>query len=125
MTHGKLKNSNFLNFLANMLCYYGINSLSLNSLSMLNHQSSCVYCAHESPSGCSADEGAECSLELPKRVFLPWHSGIFLCDYLLNGETLETVNTVLPLQSYPASGISFNGQFYTQINQLSLCLCRT
>ncbi|KAG0580195.1 hypothetical protein KC19_4G155300, partial [Ceratodon purpureus] len=37
-----------------------------------------------------ADVGAECSIELPKRVFLPWHSGILLCDYLLNGETLET-----------------------------------
>jgi len=54
---------------------------------------------------CSADVGAECSVALPRRVFVPWHSAIFLCDYLLNDETLETVNHMLALWYFPADKV--------------------
>lgn len=37
----------------------------------------------------NADAGTECSVSLPRRVFVPWHSGTFLSDYLVNDETLE------------------------------------
>lgn len=79
---------------------FTLNNLPYYSLCLDQSSSSCLHCAHKFPSGCSADVGAECSVELPKRVFLPWHNGTFLCDYLLNGETLETVNLMLPLQYF-------------------------
>ncbi|XP_062165360.1 uncharacterized protein LOC133871913 isoform X2 [Alnus glutinosa] len=33
----------------------------------------------------------ECSLSFPRRVFLPWLAGTYICDYLQSSETLEVL----------------------------------
>ncbi|XP_018848697.2 protein odr-4 homolog [Juglans regia] len=34
----------------------------------------------------------ECSLSFPRRVFVPWLAGTYICDYLQPSETLEVLN---------------------------------
>lgn len=47
--------------------------------------------------GCSGDDSVDCSISLPRRVYIPWHRGVSVCDYLLVHETLEVNPTVLVL----------------------------
>ena len=47
----------------------------------------------------------ECSLSFPRRVFVPWLAGTYICDYLQPSETLEvrTSDLMCKIFSYVVS----------------------
>jgi len=47
----------------------------------------------------------ECSLSFPRRVFVPWLAGTYICDYLQPSETLEvrTFDLMCKISSYVIS----------------------